>query len=121
MNPVAKSISLAGLGFVLAGAAFWVWQQFFSRDVEIEAVHRACMAEFAAGKAKADAGAPTSPAKLPPGDSGSGIVKGLSEGVSRMLEGMSSGMGETVCGTVRDACRSDFDGRLCAAARDRYR
>ena len=48
-------------------------------------------------------------------------AKGLSDSSSRMLEGMSSRMGETMCGTVRDACRSDFAGRLCAAARERYR
>ena len=30
-------------------------------------------------------------------------------------------MSDTVCATVRDACREDFDGRICTAARERYR
>ena len=48
------------------------------------------------------------------------IAKSLTEGLGRMVEGMTGSMSDTVCTTVRDACREDFDGRICTAARERY-
>jgi len=114
VNRKATTAGLIGLGVLIAGTGFWFWQQLFSRDAEIDSLYRACMAEFAEVAAKMKAG-------VQPGDAGSGIVKGLSESLGKLLEGMSGGMGDAVCAAVRDACRDDFHGRICMAARERYR
>jgi hypothetical protein len=102
------------MGVLIAGAGLWFWQQAFSRDAQIDALHRACVAEFAEVAAKMKAG-------VQPGETSSGIVKGLSESLGKLFEGMSGGMSDAVCAAVRDACRDDFEGRICTAARDRYR
>jgi hypothetical protein len=83
----------------------------FSRDAQIDSLHRACMAEFAEVAAKMKAG-------VQPGDASP--FKGFAESLGRLLENMSGGMSDTVCAAVRDACRDDFDGRICMAARERY-
>jgi hypothetical protein len=114
VSPKARSAGLIGLGVLIAGAGLWLWQQTFSRDAQIDALHRACMAEFAEVAAKMKAG-------VQPGETSSGIAKGLSESFGKLLEGMSGGVSDAVCAAVRDACRDDFDGRICTAARDRYR
>ena len=113
MNRNAKAAGLIGAGVLIAGAGFWFWQQFHSRSAQIDSVHRACIAEFAESAAKMKAG-------VQPGDAGSGIARGLSESLGKFLESMSDGMGDTVCGALRDACRKDFEGRICTAARERY-
>jgi hypothetical protein len=113
VNLNAKTAGLIGTGVLIAGAGFWFWQQFHSRNAQIASLHRACIAEFAESAARMKAG-------VQPGDASSGIVKGLSESLGKVLEGMSEGMGDTVCGTLRDSCRNDFEGRICTAARDRY-
>ncbi len=113
MNSKAKAAGLIGLGVLIAGAGFWFLERFLSPEAQIDAMHRACLKEFAEAAAKMKAG-------VKPGADSSGIVKGLSENLGKMLEGLSGGMGDAVCGTVRDACRDDFDGRICSAARERY-
>jgi hypothetical protein len=113
VNPKARSAALIGLGVLIAGALFWFWQQMSSRDARIDSLHRACMAEFAEVAARMKAG-------VQPGDGTSGIVKGLSESLGKVLEGMSGDVSDAVCAAVRDACRDDFDGRICTAARERY-
>jgi hypothetical protein len=112
VNRNAKAAGLIGAGVLMAGAGFWFWQQFHSRNAQIASLHRACIAEFADSAARMKAG-------VQPGDASSGIVKGLSESL-KALEGMSEGIGDTLCGALRDACRNDFDGRICTAARERY-
>lgn len=112
MSPVARSAALIGAGVGVAAAGYWAWQQLFSRDAQIEAVHRACIAEFAQAAARMKSGVP--------GESSTGIAKGINEGVGRMIDGMSGSMSDAVCATLRDTCRDDFDGQICAAARERY-
>lgn len=114
MNRRARAASLIGLGVLIAGAGFWFWQQMFSREARIDSLHRACMAEFAEAAASMKSG-------VQAGDAAPGIVKGWSESLGKLLEGMSGGMGDAVCVAVRDACRDDYEGRICAAARERYR
>lgn len=104
-------IGLAGVG---AAAAMWVWHQMFSRDAQIDALHRACTTEFAEAAARMKAG-------VQPSEGAGSVTKGLGDGLGRMIEGMSGSMSDTVCAAVRDACRDDFDGRICTAARERYR
>ena len=113
MNRSARAAGLIGAGVVVAGAGFWFWQQFHSRGAQIDSVHRACVAEFTETAAKLKAG-------VQPDEATSGIAKGLSESLGKFLESMSDGMGDTVCGALRDACRNDFEGRICTAARERY-
>jgi hypothetical protein len=109
---VIRSAGLVALGAVVAGAAFVAWQQFFSRDAQIRAIHAACVKEFAQTGAKARSGVE---AGTP------GFARSAGESVAKWLDGAAAGMGETVCGTVRDACVGDFDGRVCVAVRERYR
>lgn len=113
MNRKASAAGLVGLGLLIAGAGFWYFERHFSPAAQIESMHRACLKEFAEVAAKMKAG-------VQPGDAASGIVKGLSESLGKMLEGMSGSMGDTVCAALRDACRDDFDGRICTTARERY-
>ncbi len=110
MNRKTRSAALIGMGVLIAGAGFWFLERHFSPAAQIESMHRACLAEFAEATAK-----------LKPGDAGPALFKGLSESLGRMLESVSGGMSGAVCGALRDACRDDFDGRICAAARERYR
>ena len=109
---MTRSAALVALAAALAGAAFFVWQQFLSRDAQIRAIHAACVKEFSATGAKLKSGVETS---------AEGFAKSLGDSVAKWLEGAAAGIGDAVCGTVRDACASDFDGRICLAARERYR
>ena len=112
-----KGVRLAtaiGMVVVVAAAAFWVWQRTFSRAAQIDAVHRGCIAEFAQAAARIKPGAT-------PGEKPSAMAKGILDGLGRIIDGMSGSMSDTVCATLRDACREDFDGRMCTAARERYR
>ena len=113
MTGRGRAAALVGGGLLVAGAGLWVWQHFFSRAAEIDALHRACITDFADIAARMKAG-------VDPGEGASAFVRSLTGGVSRMLEGASDGVGDAVCSTVRDACRADFDGRICTAARERY-
>jgi hypothetical protein len=112
VNSTLKSLALVGAGMLAAGAGFWIWQQYFSRDAQIAALHRACLDEFATVRDKLKSGL------VPKSDST--FLKGFSEGLGKALEDMSGGVGDAVCDAVRDACRVDFDGRICTAARERY-
>ena len=90
-----------------------MWQRTFSRDARIDAVHQACTAEFAEAAARMKSGVQSA-------ENPSAIAKSMTEGLGRMIEGMTGSMSDTVCATLRDACREDFDGRICTAARERY-
>lgn len=109
MNRKARLAGLIGAGVLIAGAGFWYLETFMSRDAQIDSMHRGCVAEFV-----------EMTAKLKPGDPATGLLKGLSERFGRLLDGVSGNMSDTVCGALRDACREDFDGGICTAARERY-
>ena len=113
MSPRLKSIALFCAGMLVAGVATLIWQQYLSRDARIAALHRACYEEFAEGRAKLESGVRP--------DSGPAFMKGLSQSLGKMLDGVSGRAAEVVCDGVRDACRLDYDGRICTAARERYR
>ena len=113
MSAKARAALLLGAAALVAGGGAWLWQKFYSHKAQVEALHVACLAEFAESAAKMKAG-------TDPGAASSGVVKGLSESLGKALEGVSGGMGDAVCGALRDACRDDFEGRICVAARERY-
>jgi hypothetical protein len=104
------------LGAALAGVAFYGWQQFLSREAQVRAVHAACTKEFADASARAKSGVE---AARP--EAAGAIGQRATDALGRWLDGLTSGAGDAVCGTIRDACTSDFDGRVCSAARERYR
>ena len=107
-----RSAGLVALGAALAGVAFYAWQQLFSREAELRAIHAACVKEVTEANAKLKGGVERSTP---------GVAKNVGEGVTRWLDGAVGDMSESLCGTVRDACASNFDGRICTAARERYR
>jgi hypothetical protein len=104
------------LGAALAGAAFYGWQRYFSRDAEIRAIHASCVKEIADAGPRIKGG--LGGAQPEAADS---FGKRATDTLGRWLDGMSGGMSDAVCGTIRDACTTDYDGRVCAAARERYR
>lgn len=56
-------------------------------------------------KAKADADA-----RVPKGnDPSAALAKGMSDAMTTMLQGM----GGAMCGTIKEACKQDFNGPLC--------
>jgi hypothetical protein len=114
VNPKAKTAGLIGIGLLIAGVGVWLFERHFSPAAQIEAMHRACLKEFADAAEKMKAGAK-------PDEDSSSIVRGLSESLGKWIEGLSGSMGDTVCAAVRDACNDDFDGRICTFARERYR
>ena len=107
-----RSVGLVALGAALAGLGFFAWQQLFSREAELRAIHAACLKEVADANAKLKGGIERGTP---------GVAKEVGEGVTRWLDGAVGSMSESLCGTVRDACASNFDGRICTAARERYR
>ena len=109
MNRKTRLAGLIGAGVLIAGAGFWYLETFMSRDAQIDSMHRGCVAEFV-----------DLAAKLKPGDPPIGMLKGLSERFGRLVDDASGSMSDRVCGALRDACREDFDGRICTAARERY-
>jgi len=114
VNTTLRVAAGVGMVAVVAAAAFWLWQRTFSRDAQIDAIHQGCVTEFAEAAARIKSGVQS-------GESTSAIAKSLTDGLGRMIEGMTGSMGDTVCATVRDACREEFDGHICTAARERYR
>jgi hypothetical protein len=116
-----KSAGLVALGAALAGAGFVAWQHFFSREAEVRAIHRACLDEIASERARLEERIERSTGGFEPDSTAGSIAKGIREGLGRMLDGVSGGMGDAVCSTIRDSCSSDFEGRICTAARERYR
>jgi len=120
MDRSTRQVLLVVLVLAIAGAGYWVWERFFSHGAQIETMHRACIAEFEAGKARVKSGIDRGAAAVPRNDPASGAVKELSAGLGRLIEDFASGVGEATCGTLREACRLDFDGQVCARARARY-
>lgn len=106
---------------VCAVVGYWLWSEFLSREARIESLHKACMAEFVAGKTEAKPQADRSAPDPKSSDPATTIAKGLADRFGRLVESMAGSVGDAVCGTVRDACIKDFEGRLCVAARERYR
>jgi hypothetical protein len=112
MKASPKPLGFVALGVAIAAGGFIVWKQFLSRDAEINAVYDACIKEIADTGSRVKSGI----------DSTAGsISRGAGDSIGKWLDGVSGGMSDAVCGTIRDACTTDFDGRICSTARERYR
>jgi len=120
MNRSTRQVLLVVLVLAIAGAGYWVWQRFFSHGAQIDAMHQACLAEFERGSSRVKSQIDKGAASVPANDPATAIVKDLSRGVRKMAEEFASGVGGATCGTLREACRLDFDGRVCASARARF-
>ncbi len=115
-----RDILLVVLTLAIAGGGYWIWQRFFSHGAQIDAMHRACLAEFNAGKDRVKAQVDKGAAAVPRNDPAAGIAKDISAGLGKLIDEFASGVGEAACGTLRDACTLDFDGQACRKARERY-
>ena len=119
MTSNARTLAVIGAVIVATAIGYWIWYTLFSQAAQIEAMHQACIAEFTVGadKARADRGKGAGD-KSP--DPGAAIAKGISEGFAKLIASLAGGVATAVCGTIRDACETDFEGRICLAARERY-
>jgi hypothetical protein len=115
-----RDILLVVLTLAIAGAGYWIWARFFSHGAQIDAMHRACLAEFSAGKDRVKSQLDKGAAAVPRHDPAAGIAKDISAGLGKLIDEFAGGVGEAACGTLRDACTLDFDGQACRKARERY-
>jgi hypothetical protein len=114
-----RSVVAVVVVLAVAGVAYWAWQRFFSRDAELRAIHAACVADFDEGKARAKSVLPT---PAPPAKDGSrDAVSEFSAGLGTLIDNVAGGVAQATCGAVRESCRLDWDGTLCAQARARLR
>ena len=93
---------------VVAIVAWLVWDREFSREARIERAYASCMKQFGGTpEANAPAGAPAPPTTL---------ADSLGKAMQDLVKGVTAGMSAAVCGGVRDACRTDFEGAVCQNA-----
>lgn len=119
MSPSTRSVVAVVVVLAIAGVAYWAWERFFSHQAQIEAVHRACLDEFASGRDKLKSGLPQERAAAR-GDPGGDFARDVAKGLRDLIDGVAGSVSEAACGAIRDACRLDFDGDVCSAARRRY-
>jgi hypothetical protein len=96
---------------IVAVVAWFVWDREFSREARIERAYASCMRQFGESAAPKAAAPAASPA-VPPGT----LADSLGQAMQDLVKGVTAGMSAAVCGGVRDACRSDFDGAVCRNA-----
>ena len=97
----------------LAAVAAIVWQANYSREARIERAYESCIRQFGGAPPASKAGA--APATSP-NDPGAGLAESLGKARQDLVKGVTAGMSGAVCGAVREACRSDFDGAVCQNA-----
>jgi len=97
---------------MLAAIGYFFWDHYYSHSGKVEIAYNACMKQFGA---TADKGKPDSGAKG--GESALALAKGLDSAVASIVQGV----GGAVCGTIKDSCTQDFNGRVCQAALSRFR
>jgi hypothetical protein len=120
MSRSNRDVALVVLVLAIAGAGYWIWERFFSHAAQIDAMHRACLAEFSAGKDRVKSQLDRGAAAVPRNDPAAGIVKDISAGLGTVIDEFAGSVGEAACGALRDACTLDFDGRACRKARERF-
>jgi hypothetical protein len=82
---------------VVGVVGFYVWGKFLSNDARIESAYRSCTTKFVSGSdVKIDFAG-----KLAPEDAGH-----ITEGEQTVT---------AFCGSLRDTCRADFNGKVCQA------
>jgi hypothetical protein len=111
MKAILTMVSVAGISYL-------VWEHYFSRAAQIERAYTACVSQFDAGMNKGTA----DNTKVPSGnDPSATLAKGMADAMTSMVQGMAGAMGGAMCGSIRDACKQDFDGPICQAARNNGR
>jgi hypothetical protein len=120
MDRPTRQVLQVVLVLAIAGAGYWIWTRFFSHGAQIDAMHRACLAEFGAGKDRVRAGLDKGAAAVAKDDPVGPIVRDLSAGLGKLIDEFAGNVGEATCGTLREACRMDFDGQVCRKARERF-
>ena len=99
----------------VAAVGYFVWDRNYSQSGRIEIAYNACMKQFGAtaDKGKQDAGD-----KGPKGnESASALAKSLGDAMTSIVQGV----GGAVCGTIKDSCTQDFNGKVCQAALNRFK
>ena len=109
-------MSRVAIGFALGVAtvaivAAIVWQTTYSREARIEAAYESCIRQFG-GKPEGPKGS----AGSAPNDRAAGMAESLGKAMQDLVKGVTAGMSSAVCGAVREACRSDFEGAVCQNA-----
>ena len=104
-------LKLVAIVAVAAIAAAIVWQHTGSREARIERAYASCMEQFGGGAAAAP---PASTA--PVGTTDPTFADQLGKAMQDLVKGVTSGMSGAVCGTLRDACKADFEGAVCQNA-----
>jgi hypothetical protein len=120
MSSSTRSILAVVAVLVLAGAAYWAWERFFSHAAQVERIHAACVAEFEAGKTKVKSGLPDA-SSARPGDPVGGAIRDLSAGLGKLIDEVAGNVSAAACGAIRESCRLDFEGDVCVRARAHYR
>jgi len=121
MTRATRDVLLVVLVLAVAGAGYWIWERFFSHGAQIEAMHRACLAGFAAGRDRVKSEIDKGAEAVPRADPAAGVAKELAVGLGKVIDKVAGGVGEATCDALREACRLDFDGALCRKARERYK
>ena len=83
----------------------------FSREARIDAAYESCIRQFG-GKPEGPKGS----AGSPPNGRANGMAESLGKAMQDLVKGVTAGMSSAVCGAVREACRSDFEGAVCQNA-----
>jgi hypothetical protein len=100
---------------MLAAIGYFFWDHYYSRSGKVEIAYNACMKQFGG---TAEKGKPDSGDKGANGnEAASALAKGLGDAVASIVQGV----GGAVCGTIKDSCTQDFNGKVCQAALSRFR
>jgi hypothetical protein len=85
---------------VLAAVGYYAWSHYFSREAKVERAYQSCVSKMSAGIEKAKGSASQS------GD------KNMQEAMNSMMQGI----GDAMCGMIKEACKQDYNGQVCQAA-----
>lgn len=109
MSRVAIGFALGVAAAAVAGAI--AWQTTYSREARIEAAYESCMVRFG-GKS-----GPGKDADVPAqGDRAGGAAESVGKAMQDLAKGVTASMSGAVCGALREACRTDFEGVVCQNA-----
>jgi hypothetical protein len=112
MRPSVTALLFIAL---LAAIGYFFWDRYYSQSGRIESAYHACIKQFGA---TADKGKPEPGDKGPKGsDSASALTKSLGDAMASIVQGV----GGVVCGTIKDSCTQDFNGKVCQAALNRFK
>jgi hypothetical protein len=120
MDRPTRQILLVVLVLGVAGVGYWVWERFFSHGAQIDAMHDTCIAEFRAGSDRVKAGIDSGAGAVPRGDPLAPAARNISAVLGKLIDEFSGNVSEAACGTLREACRLDYEGPACRKARAHF-